>query len=49
MIEIVSGLAEGQQIVTGPFKALREIEDGDRVRLEEPKKKNGKPESEQRS
>jgi len=31
-IEIVSGLKEGQQIVTGPFKALRELKDGSKVK-----------------
>ena len=41
-VEIPSGLAAGDEIVTGPFKTLREIEDGDKVRLEEPKKKDGK-------
>ena len=39
MIEIVRGLQPGQQIVTGPFRALREIKDGDAVRLEDEKKK----------
>lgn len=39
MIEITGGIKEGQQIVTGPFKALREIKDGAAVRLENPKKK----------
>ncbi len=40
-IEIVSGLKEGQQIVTGPFKALREIKDGTKVKEEKegPEKK----------
>ncbi len=31
-IEIVKGLTEGQQIVTGPFRALRDIKDGGKVR-----------------
>jgi len=31
-IEIVRGLSEGQQIVTGPFRALRDIKDGSKVR-----------------
>jgi HlyD family secretion protein len=31
-IEIVKGLSEGQQIVTGPFRALRDIKDGSKVR-----------------
>jgi len=39
MVEVVSGLDDGQEIVTGPFKALREIKDGDKVRREEQKKK----------
>jgi HlyD family secretion protein len=39
-IEVVSGLTAGQEIVTGPFRALREIEDGDEVRLK--KKEKGK-------
>jgi HlyD family secretion protein len=33
-IEIVTGLKEGQEIVTGPFKALREIKDGSKVKEE---------------
>jgi HlyD family secretion protein len=36
-IELVSGAKEGQQIVTGPFRALREIKDGTKVKeLKEP-------------
>lgn len=31
-IEILSGLKPGQQIITGPFKALREIKDGSKVK-----------------
>jgi len=31
-IELVSGGKEGQQIVTGPFRALREIKDGTKVK-----------------
>lgn len=31
-VEIVRGLTEGQQIVTGPFRALRDIKDGSKVR-----------------
>ncbi len=31
VIEVVSGLEKGQRIVTGPFKAIRQIKDGDRV------------------
>lgn len=32
MVEAVSGLRPGEEIVTGPFKALREIKDGDKVK-----------------
>lgn len=36
-IEVVSGVAEGQEIVTGPFRALRALKDGDRVLVEAPR------------
>lgn len=36
-VEVLSGLEEGQQVITGPFRALREIEEGDRVKLAEEK------------
>jgi HlyD family secretion protein len=41
-IEIVSGLRERQQIVTGPFKALREIKDGAKVKEQKEKKEGEK-------
>jgi HlyD family secretion protein len=41
-IEIVSGAKEGEQIVTGPFRALREIKDGSKVKEQEPEKKDTK-------
>lgn len=44
-IEITKGLAEGQQIVTGPFKALREIKDGSKVREQKEEKKDGEKKS----
>jgi HlyD family secretion protein len=31
MVEVLEGLRPGQEIVTGPFKALRTIKDGDKV------------------
>ena len=34
-VEVISGVAAGDAVVTGPFRALREIEDGDEVRLKE--------------
>ena len=37
LIQVESGLEPGQKIVTGPFSALREISDGDKVKLEKPK------------
>jgi HlyD family secretion protein len=39
-IEIVKGLSGGEEIVTGPFRALRDIKDGTKIReLKEEKKK----------
>jgi len=32
MVEAVSGVPAGEEIVTGPFKALREIKDGDHIK-----------------
>jgi HlyD family secretion protein len=42
-IEVVTGLKEGEEIVTGPFRALREIKDGAKIReqKEEAKKDKG--------
>ena len=34
MIEVKKGPAVGQQIVTGPFKVLRQVKEGDRVLIE---------------
>ena len=33
--EVLEGLTEGEEIVTGPFKALRSLKIGDRVKLED--------------
>lgn len=41
-IEIVKGLSEGQEIVTGPFKALRDLKDGSKVK-EQKEEKEKKP------
>lgn len=41
-VEITTGLDDEVEIITGPFRALRELKDGDRVRLEEPKKEGEK-------
>jgi HlyD family secretion protein len=43
-IEIVIGLKPGQQIISGPFRALREIKDGAKVK--EQKEKSGKEKAE---
>jgi HlyD family secretion protein len=40
VIEIASGLADGQDIITGPYDALRELKDGVLVKSE-PKKEAG--------
>ena len=36
-VEVLSGLKGGEQLVTGPFKALRELKGGEPVRVEKPK------------
>lgn len=36
-IEVLSGLRGGEKVVSGPFKALRTLNPGDRVALEKPK------------
>ena len=36
-IEITKGLTGSEEIVTGPFRALRELKDGTKVRKEEKK------------
>src|SRR5436305_7417381 len=41
-IEVTDGLKGGETVITGPFKALREINPGDEVKLEEPKKGEGR-------
>jgi HlyD family secretion protein len=42
-IEVVDGLKGGETVITGPFKALREINPGSAVKREEPKKGEGRP------
>jgi HlyD family secretion protein len=37
--EALSGLREGDEIITGPFSSVRELADGDRVRLQEPERR----------
>jgi HlyD family secretion protein len=43
-VEILNGLSEGMQVVSGSYKAInRELEDGAKVRVEEAKKPAAKP------
>jgi len=42
MIEIVSGLAEGQDVVVGPYDALRQLKDGVLIKADVPKKDEAK-------
>jgi len=37
-VEVRDGLSDGQQIITGPFKALRTLKEGERVVVEKEKK-----------
>jgi HlyD family secretion protein len=48
-IEVVKGLTAGQEIVTGPFRALRDIDDGTKIRSQKEEKKGKKGASEQKS
>jgi len=42
--EVTEGLKEGETLITGPFKALRALKDGDPVKVEKPKKDaSGRP------
>ena len=42
MIEVTEGPKPGQEIVTGPFKVLRQVKDGDRVIIEKEKEDDKK-------
>jgi HlyD family secretion protein len=42
-VEVVSGLAGGESLITGPFKSLRTLKPGDAVKLEKPKKGEERP------
>ena len=45
-VEVKTGVSTGQEVITGPFKALRTIKDGDKVIVEKEKKlgPDGSPE-----
>jgi HlyD family secretion protein len=49
MIEIKSGPAVGQEIVTGPFKVLRQIKEGDRIIVDNEAVKKAKKKEEEKS
>jgi HlyD family secretion protein len=38
MVEVSGGLSRAEEIITGPFKTLRTLKDGDRVKIEKEKK-----------
>ena len=38
--EITSGLDEGETVITGPFRVLRDMNDGDAVEEKEPDEKS---------
>jgi HlyD family secretion protein len=40
-VEVTGGLSRGQEIVTGPFKTLRTLKEGDRVKVEKEKGSSG--------
>ena len=44
-VEVLTGLKGGEQLITGPFKALREIKDLDEVHVEKKKKTESKKDS----
>ena len=35
--EVLSGLKDGDEVITGPFNSVRDLKDGDTVKPEEPK------------
>ena len=46
-VEITEGVSEGVEVISGSYKSInRELEDGSKVRIEEPKKPGGKPKGE---
>ena len=38
--EVLSGLKEGDQVITGPFASVRQLADGEQVKIQEPPKRN---------
>ncbi len=48
-VEIVEGVGEGDRIVTGPYRSLKKLADGDAVKVTDPAKEEAKADSERRS
>ncbi len=49
-VEIVEGLAGGEQVITGPYRALRKLEDGDAVKVTTPElEEKGRKDSDDKS
>ncbi|MDQ2971076.1 MAG: hypothetical protein M3R34_08045, partial [Acidobacteriota bacterium] len=42
-VEVEQGLSEREQIATGPFRALRTLKPGDRVRIQPDRSGTGNP------
>ena len=42
-VEIVSGVAEGDRVVTGPYRSLKKLDEGTPVKVADPKKDAEKP------
>jgi hypothetical protein len=38
-VVVTSGLAKGEQVVSGPFKVIADLKDGERVRIKQEKEK----------
>jgi HlyD family secretion protein len=38
-VELLSGVKAGEQVVTGPYRALRDLDDGDAIQIDQPRAK----------
>jgi HlyD family secretion protein len=36
--EVLTGLNEGDRVITGPFNSVRQLADGEQVKVEEPRR-----------
>jgi HlyD family secretion protein len=41
--EVLTGLREGDRVITGPFNSVRQLADGDPVKVEEPRRERRRP------